>query len=410
MKIYIFLKIAVLLFCTFSSTQLNGGIIINGNVKGEKSTITKPNQTTEEIKITAISEIGTYPEFKGLKIILAQLKKNIEVVLRGNKPYRVKTNDENGTVIPARQGNALVLEVTLIPCDEDRRHYFFDAAALIYTSIDPKEEKAVHSKIRTAVMDKATASFAGAEVQEAYPNNINLIGFTGLNTIDPSKEYKLILKFLVGKRVGGYQYIGDDVSDINKANESSNKLLQYTNLSKVYLPNNQLPKLSDDVNNNKLVQNNTSAKNFKSELSNSKPVLIEKSKVESPFYKFLNDADKTLLSKILNSEINFDPKGNGSSSFTKCGQKVGNCKWCGKSSSFTTYYNTVGYLISGANINVQMIPFYFDFMDATDKVQLIKEVKQYINMVRSGKYYSCETNSSEMFCSPKCKFEYKNSR
>ena len=46
-------------------------------------------------------------------------------------------------------------------------------------------------------MDKATATFAGAEVQEPYPNHFTLGDFTGLNTVEPNKEYKLILKFFI---------------------------------------------------------------------------------------------------------------------------------------------------------------------------------------------------------------------
>ena len=470
MKLHVFVKISFLLFCAFSSTQLNGSILINDNAKGEKSTITKPSQNTEEIKIIAISEIGTYPEFKGVNTILKQLKKNVEVVLRGDKPYRVKTNDENGTVIPARQGNALVLEVALIPCEEDRRNYFFDAAALIYTSIDPKEEKAVHSKIRTAVMDKATASFAGAEVQEAYPNNINLIGFTGLNTIDPSKEYKLILKFLVGKRVGGYQYIGDDVSDINKANESSNKLLQYASLPKVYLPNNQSPKLTDglaNLSNANTVEKTTldprnenrvgttrptvkegqdskfdaqvalkklllyEAAIKKSKLSNSKKQealeklsvvkkqmkdIIELKKfgedwddalnhaeerdkngkiVKSILSKYLNESDKILLLKILNGEIESDPESRNFGSYV-CGTTIANCKFCGTRINVNKYYESLG----GIFISLHRTPLIGLSIKEAD----IKELKSYLGLIRSGKYYICIKKDKELFCTPEHKY------
>ena len=166
-------------------------------------------QAAGEIKVTATNDLGTHPEFKGLKTLLVQLKSNVQKALSGKIPYRIKTDVKTGTVKPLRQGNALSLEVTLIPCEETQRHYFFDGAAGIYSYINTTSVKAVHSKVRTAVMDKATASFADAEVQELYPNLIGLRNFTGLNTVEPDKQYKLILKFLVGKRPGGYQHIGD---------------------------------------------------------------------------------------------------------------------------------------------------------------------------------------------------------
>lgn len=167
-------------------------------------------QAAGEIKVTATNDLGTHPEFKGLKTLLAQLKSNVQRALSGKIPYRIKTDAKTGTVKPSKQGNALSLEVTLIPCEEAQRHYFFDGAAGIYSYINTTSEKAVHSKVRTAVMDKATATFAGAEVQEPYPNHIILRSFTGLNTVEPDKQYKLILKFLVGKRPDGYYDVGDE--------------------------------------------------------------------------------------------------------------------------------------------------------------------------------------------------------
>ena len=76
-----------------------------------------------EIKVTASSDLGTHPEFKGLKSLLAQLKTNVERALRGKTSYRIKTTSDMGTVVPKKQGNALVLEVTLIPCEEEKRRF-----------------------------------------------------------------------------------------------------------------------------------------------------------------------------------------------------------------------------------------------------------------------------------------------
>jgi hypothetical protein len=73
------------------------------------------------------------------------------------------------------------------------------------------------------------AGFAGAEPQEAYPNHINLRGFTGLNTVEPNKEYKLILKFLVGKRPGGYYDVGDDELETKPEQKIDNKTTDKTN-------------------------------------------------------------------------------------------------------------------------------------------------------------------------------------
>jgi hypothetical protein len=166
--------------------------------------------TVGEIKVTASSDLGTHPEFKGLKTLLAQLKTNVQTALRGKIPYRVKTTSDEGTVAPKKQGNALVLEVTLIPCEQEKRHWFFDGAAAIYSYVNTTSFSAVEGKVRTAAMNKAETSFIGSQPQEAYPNHIGLSKFTGLNTNEPEKVYQLILKFFVGKRPGGFYDVGDD--------------------------------------------------------------------------------------------------------------------------------------------------------------------------------------------------------
>jgi hypothetical protein len=173
-----------------------------------------------EIKVTASSDLGTHPEFKGLKSLLAQLKTNVERALRGKTSYRIKTTSDMGTVVPKKQGNALVLEVTLIPCEEEKRHWFFDGSAAIYSYVNTTSFSETEGKVRTAAMEKATASFIGVQPQEAYPNHIGLGKFTGLNTLEPEKVYKLILKFVVGKRPGGFYDVEDEEPGVEKlANE-----------------------------------------------------------------------------------------------------------------------------------------------------------------------------------------------
>lgn len=165
-----------------------------------------------EIKVTATNDLGTHPEFKGLKTLLAQLKSNVQTALRGKLPYRIKSNGDDGTVRPIKQGNALGLEVTLIPCELSKRDWFFDGAAAIYTYINTTSFSLVEGKVRMAAMDKAKNSFIGSQPQELYPNHIGLGKFTGLNTVEPDKKYQLILKFLVGSRPGGFYDVDDEES------------------------------------------------------------------------------------------------------------------------------------------------------------------------------------------------------
>lgn len=195
-----------------------------------------------EIKVTASSDLGTHPEFKGLKSLLAQLKTNVQSALRGKIPYRVKTTAELGTVVPKKQGGALVLEVTLVPSEEANRHWFFDGAAAIYTYINTTSFSAVEGKVRTAAYEKATASFIGTQPQEAYPNHIGLSKFTGLNTLEPEKVYQLILKFYVGKRPGGFYDVGDDETETKQDANSSVTTNANTNTTADKKPETQAEK------------------------------------------------------------------------------------------------------------------------------------------------------------------------
>jgi hypothetical protein len=177
-----------------------------------------------EIKVTATNDLGTHPEFKGLKTLLAQLKSNVQTALRGKLPYRIKSNGDDGTVRPIKQGNALGLEVTLIPCEPSKRDWFFDGAAAIYTYINTTSFSLVEGKVRMAAMDKAKNSFIGSQPQELYPNHIGLGKFTGLNTVEPDKKYQLILKFLVGSRPGGFYDVDDDEIDTQKKSNQGSAL------------------------------------------------------------------------------------------------------------------------------------------------------------------------------------------
>jgi hypothetical protein len=151
-----------------------------------------------------------------------------------------------GTVVPKKQGNALVLEVTLIPCEEEKRHWFFDGSAAIYSYVNTTSFSETEGKVRTAAMEKATASFIGVQPQEAYPNHIGLGKFTGLNTLEPEKVYKLILKFVVGKRPGGFYDVEDEEPGVeNQANEPATNAVTKndatTNAAAIVQKNNTEP-------------------------------------------------------------------------------------------------------------------------------------------------------------------------
>lgn len=398
MKSLNIIRIPLLFLGLFISYQLaSKEAAIHLNEKFNTVTISQLNQTDEVVKIAVTNELGKDPGFDGLKVLLSKLKVKVEKKLRGNIPYRIKSTIKDGTIIPIRIGNELRLEVTLFKCEESSRHWFFEAAAGIYSYNNNPSMGPITSVVKLKVMEKArSSSFPSQQILGLFPSHISLVGFANLNSGDPNKEYKAVFEFLTAQRPADYvEVVHNDVidSDSDEFSENANQEL-------VYLPNN-LPD-SRQVNSDYLVSKKESISTA------SAPIKLTPKIPESPFYKYLNDGDRKLLIKILGNEINTDPKGNGHSSFTKCGQKSGWCRWCRKTSRFVTYFNTVSYLIRGANDDVMLYPFFM--ADVSKRTQLIKEIKQYINMIRIGQYYVCETNLSEMFCSPKCKFEHNQSR
>lgn len=167
-------------------------------------------QATSEITITASNDLGTHPDFSGLKQLLIELKTNVQNALRGATPYRIKTSADVGTTRPSKKGNELTLSVTLVPSEEAKRHWFFEGSAAIYSYVNTTSFTSVASKVRMKAMEKARASFAGSQPQELYPNHITLKNFTGLNSVEPTKEYKIMLAYLTGSRPEGFYDVGDE--------------------------------------------------------------------------------------------------------------------------------------------------------------------------------------------------------
>lgn len=164
-------------------------------------------QATSEITITASNELGSHPGFSGLKELLKELKTNVQSALRGATPYKIKSTSA-GTVKTARQGNELVLSVTLIPTEESQRHWFFEGAAGIYSYFNTTSIGPLTSSVKLKVMEKARASFPAVQMLGLFPDHISLKGFTGLNATEPTKEYKVILEYLTATKPEGYQEVG----------------------------------------------------------------------------------------------------------------------------------------------------------------------------------------------------------
>jgi hypothetical protein len=397
------IRIALLFLGLFISYQLaSKEAAIHLNEKYNTVTISQLNQTDEVVKIAVTNELGKDPGFDGLKVLLSKLKVKVEKKLRGNIPYRIKSTIKDGTIIPIRIGNELRLEVTLFKCEESSRHWFFEAAAGIYSYNNNPSMGPITSAVKLKVMEKArSSSFPSQQILGLFPSHISLVGFSNLNSGDPNKEYKAVFEFLTAQRPADYvEVVHNDVID-----PDSDEFSENTNQELVYLPNN-LPD-SRQVNSDYLVSKKESISTA------SAPINLTPKIPESPFYKYLNDGDRKLLIKILTNEINIDPKGFDDGWGIKkkiCGKASEKCEWCGKNSLFVTYYNSNGELIKMLNHNTQKMFLIELNTNNRDGVRYINEMKKLLNLIRNKQYYTCLSDSKEKFCSLKCKLYYEHHR
>jgi len=117
--------------------------------------------------------------------------------------------------------------------------------------------------------------------------------------------------------------------------------------------------------------------------------------VKSILSKYLNESDKILLLKILNGEIESDPESRNFGSYV-CGTTIANCKFCGTSIKVNKYYESLG----GIFISLHRTPLIGLSIKEAD----IKELKSYLGLIRSGKYYICIKKDKELFCTPEHKY------
>jgi hypothetical protein len=117
--------------------------------------------------------------------------------------------------------------------------------------------------------------------------------------------------------------------------------------------------------------------------------------VKSILSKFLNESENNLLLKIINGEIDSDPQSRNFGSYV-CGTTITDCKFCGTQIKVNKYYNSLGGIIIG----MHRTPLIGAFLKETE----IKELKSWLGLIRSGKYYICIKNDSELFCTREHKY------
>jgi hypothetical protein len=164
-------------------------------------------QASQSISVSASNQLGTYPNFDGLKTLAKDLKENVERALRGSTPYRIKTDNPNGVAIARIQGSALKLIITLVPCKEEDRDWYFDLSLAIYSEMNTPDGFTV---MTAKVMEKAAKrgqAFIGSQgkIESLGRNHIQLDQLPNLDPNKPTKVFNLYVIYIAGARPKGYQ-------------------------------------------------------------------------------------------------------------------------------------------------------------------------------------------------------------
>lgn len=156
--------------------------------------------------VVVSGQLGTSPNFDGLKNLIKTLKIDVEKALRGATPYKIKTNNPGGVAKATIQGSNLKLTLILEPCKEEERDWYFDLALSIYSQVNSNAENVLTAKVMDKAAEKSRA-FTGArgKIKVLGRNHIQMDQLPNLDPSDPQKTYNLYIMFISGGRPEGYQ-------------------------------------------------------------------------------------------------------------------------------------------------------------------------------------------------------------
>ncbi len=181
-------------------------------------------QASQSISVSASNQLGTYPNFDGLKTLAKDLRTNVETALRGSTPYRIKTDNPNGVAIARIQGSALKLIITLVPCKEEDRDWYFDLSLAIYSEINtPDGFKVLSAKVMEKAAQRGQA-FVGSQgkIESLGRNHIQLDQLPNLDPKKPNNVFNLYVIYIAGARPKGYQRAELETGGGEQSKQASN--------------------------------------------------------------------------------------------------------------------------------------------------------------------------------------------
>ena len=163
--------------------------------------ITEQDATTAVKQVSASGELGTTPNYDGLKTLLKTLKGNVEKELRGQTPYIIK-NGNSATF--SKTGNALNIFIDLVPCKPEERYWYFDLATAVYSY--STDNASLNAALQNKLAEKSRY-FAGSDKKHVLkPALLPLDGIT-IDPNSPDKKYHMLIGYVAGEMPEGLQQL-----------------------------------------------------------------------------------------------------------------------------------------------------------------------------------------------------------
>ena len=157
-------------------------------------------QIANDLVIGVSADFGQFKDkFDGLRTFIDELTSKVNNALQGEQPYKVRLIKKKTFVGVSsdhgKSGDEFMMKVNLVPCTEDKRHYYFACAAAIYSQATDFEH--LDSEVYRKAVRK-TDSWPSKKIYNAGSDLFDLSGFQNLNPADPAKKYTLLISYVVG--------------------------------------------------------------------------------------------------------------------------------------------------------------------------------------------------------------------
>ena len=159
-------------------------------------------QTANDLSLTITGDFGQADKkFNLLEKFVQDFTTTVNQQLQGETPYKIrllkKGNQVGLTTDHGKVGDSFFVKVSLKPCKEEERYYYFTCSAAIYS--EAVDYRFLESEVRMHASRKAE-NFRSDKIYSLGSDffDLSALGFTDLNITNPDKKYKLVMFYFAG--------------------------------------------------------------------------------------------------------------------------------------------------------------------------------------------------------------------